>query len=83
MIFCDIVKSLRFEFSLGEMLWFGKVKSMSFHVWHGPYCYNYCRDNGQIKEEAEFPLTKEGTDEIFHWLEEMYTVMEKESRNKN
>lgn len=52
-------------------------------VWHGPYCYNYCRDNGQIKAEVEFPLTKEGTDEIFHWLEEMYTVMEKESRNKN
>ena len=47
------------------------------------HCYNYCRDNGQIKAEAEFPLTNEGTDEIFHWLEEMYTVMERESRNKN
>ena len=60
-----------------------KGESIKGYVWHGPYCYNYCRDNGQIKAEAEFPLTIEGTDEIFHWLEEMYTVMERESRVGN
>lgn len=52
-------------------------ESIKGYVWHGPYCYNYCRDNGQIKAEAEFPLTNEGTDEIFHWLEEMYLIMKK------
>mgnify|MGYP000712562093 CR=1 FL=1 len=58
-------------------------ESIKGYVWHDPYCYTYCRDNGQMKAEEEFHINKEGPDEIFHWLEEMYPVMKRESQAGN
>ena len=49
------------------------------YVWHGPYCFQYCKERNQIKTEMVFPLSDQGTEDIYHWLEEMYAVMEKES----
>ena len=45
------------------------------YVWHGPYCFQYCKERNQIKTEMVFPLSDQGTEDIYHWLEEMYAVM--------
>ena len=57
-----------------------KGESIKGYVWHGPYCYSYCKEKNEIPSEAEFSMNEDGMQELFVWLETSYESMKSSRR---
>ena len=58
-----------FAGSAGSLRFLLKPSEERIHVtvWRGPYCL----EKSQVETEGEFPLSAEGRQELFSWLESL------------